>query len=185
MLPIAPLMIEHRLIEKMLAVIQKEIGRSEKQNRIDPEFIDLAVDFIRMYADRCHHGKEEDILFRDLDKKPLSDEHRRIVDELIEEHLQGRKTVADLVEAKLRYLRGDPEALPVMLDLMRFLVDFYPKHIEKEDKHFFLPIMDYFTPEEKEAMLKEEWEFDKNLIHLIYKGRLSQAEIMQTKEKQK
>ena len=46
MLPIAPLMIEHRLIEKMIAVIQKEIERSEQQNRINPEFIDLAVDFI-------------------------------------------------------------------------------------------------------------------------------------------
>ena len=73
MLPIGPLMIEHRLIEKMLALIQRAIDRGEQQNRINPEFIDLAVDFIRMYADRCHHGKEEDILFRDLTKKPLSD----------------------------------------------------------------------------------------------------------------
>ncbi len=175
MLPIGPLMIEHRLIEKMIAVIKKEIDRCEQQNRINPEFVDSAVDFIRVYADRCHHGKEEDILFRDLNKKPLSDEHKRIMEELIEEHRQGRKTVADLVEAKGRYLRGVPEALPFMLDRMRFLVDFYPRHIEKEDKHFFLPIMNYFSPDEKEAMLKEEWEFDKNLIHLIYKNKLAEA----------
>ena len=175
MLPIAPLMIEHRLIEKMIAVIQKEIERSEQQNRINPEFIDLAVDFIRVYADRCHHGKEEDILFRDLTKKSLSAEHKRIMDELLEEHRQGRKTVADLVEAKGRYLRGEPAALSLMLSLMQFLVDFYPRHIEKEDKHFFLPIMNYFSPEEKEAMLKEEGEFDKNLIHLIYKNKLAEA----------
>ena len=108
MLPIAPLMIEHRLIEKMIVVIQKEIKRSELHKRINPEFIDLAVDFIRMYADRCHHGKEEDILFRDLDKKPLSDEHKRIVDELVEEHRQGRKTVADLVEAKATIFERRP-----------------------------------------------------------------------------
>ncbi len=176
MLPIGPLMIEHRLIEKMLAVIQKAIDRGEQQNRINPEFIDSAVEFIRMYADRCHHGKEEDILFRDLNKKPLSDEHRRIMGELVEEHRQGRKTVADLVEAKGRYLNGDPEALPLMLNRMRFLVDFYPRHIDKEDKHFFLPIMNYFSPDEKEAMLQEEWEFDKNLIHLIYKDRVAEAE---------
>ena len=111
MLPIAPLMIEHRLIEKMLAVIQKEIGRGEKQNKISPEFIDLAVDFIRMYADRCHHGKEEDILFRDLKQKLLSVEEKQIMDELIEEHQQGRKTVADLVKAKRQYLEGDQEAV--------------------------------------------------------------------------
>ena len=185
MLPIAPLMIEHRLIEKMIGMIQKEIDRAELQKRIDPEFIDLAVDFIRMYADRCHHGKEEDILFRDLGQKPLSAEHKRIVEELVEEHRQGRKTVAGLVEAKGWYLKGDPEALPLMLNLMKFLVAFYPRHIEKEDKHFFLPIMNYFSPEEKEAMLKEESEFDKNLIHQIYRERIGQAELILGKEEQK
>jgi hemerythrin-like domain-containing protein len=178
MLPIAPLMIEHRLIEKMLAVIQREIGRCEQQNKINPEFIDLAVDFIRMYADRCHHGKEEDILFRDLKQKPLSLEEKRIMDELIEEHQQGRKTVADLVEAKGRYMEGNQEALSIMIDRLKFLIDFYPKHIEKEDQHFFMPIMKYFSKEEQEVMLQEEWEFDKNLIHLIYKNKISDAEKM-------
>jgi hypothetical protein len=56
------------------------------------------------------------------------------------------------------------------------MVDFYPKHIEKEDRHFFLPCMKYFNLDEQESMLKEEWEFDKNLIHQIYKDKLSKAE---------
>ena len=63
-----------------------------------------------------------------------------------------------------------------MLDRLRFLIDFYPKHIEKEDRHFFMPIMKYFSKEEQEVMLQEEWEFDKNLIHLIYKNKISDAE---------
>jgi hemerythrin-like domain-containing protein len=176
MLPIAPLMIEHRLIEKMIGVIKKEIARGEQQGKINAEFIDLAADFIRMYADRCHHGKEEDILFRDLNKKALSGEEKQIMEELMEEHRQGRKTVADIVEAKGLYLKGDQKALPLMLDRMKFLVDFYPRHIEKEDRHFFMPIMNYFSQEEKEAMLQEEWEFDKNLIHQIYKNKISEAE---------
>ncbi len=176
MLPIGPLMIEHRLIEKMIGVIKKEIDRSDRKKTINPEFIDLAVDFIRVYADRCHHGKEEDILFRDLRQKALSSEQKQIMEELIEEHRQGRKIAAELMEAKGRYLRGDPEALSQMHDLLMFLVEFYPKHIEKEDRHFFMPIMIYFSREEKEAMLQEEWEFDKNLIHQIYKERISQTE---------
>jgi hemerythrin-like domain-containing protein len=176
MLPIGPLMIEHRLIEKMLTVIKKEIEHCDRQKKINPEFIDLAVDFIRIYADRCHHGKEEDILFRDLSQKPLSDEHKRIMEELVEEHRMGRKTVADLMEAKGRYLQGDPEALSQMHNLLLFLVDFYPRHIIKEDRHFFLPIMNYFTSGEKEAMLDEEYEFDKTLIHQIYKNRVAEEE---------
>ncbi len=124
MLPIGPLMIEHRLIEKMIAVIKKKIDRGEQEKKINPEFIDLAVDFIRIYADRCHHGKEEDILFRDLNKKPLSSGQKQIMEELIAEHRQGRMIVADLVEAKGRYLRGDPEALPFVLIGCNFWLTF-------------------------------------------------------------
>lgn len=174
MLPIAPLMIEHRLIEEMIVVIRKEIGRCETEGNINPEFIDAAVDFIRTYADKCHHGKEEDILFRDLRKKELPDELKSIVSELLEEHQLGRKVVADLAEAKGKYVQGDKHALTTILDSLRYMTDFYPKHIEKEDKHFFLPCMNYFSSEEKEAMLKEEWEFDKNLIHQIYKEKIGE-----------
>jgi hemerythrin-like domain-containing protein len=174
MLPIAPLMIEHRLIERMILVIRKEIDRYEGEEDINPDFIDAAADFIRTYADKCHHGKEEDILFRDLRKKELPDELKNIVSELIEEHQRGRKAVGDLVEAKRRYIHGDKHALPAILDCLRYMADFYPKHIEKEDKHFFLPCMSYFTPEEQETMLKEEWEFDKNLIHQIYRQKIDE-----------
>ncbi len=166
-------MIEHRLIEKMIKVIEKEIEAWKREGRINSEFVDGAVDFIRVYADKCHHGKEEDILFRELKKKDLSNEHKRIMEELVQEHQKGRKTVAEMVEAKARYLQGNKEMLPIIIRCMEFMTDFYPKHIEKEDKRFFLPCMDYSTPEEKDSMLKEGWEYDKNLIHEIYKEKVA------------
>jgi hemerythrin-like domain-containing protein len=169
-------MIEHRLIERMIAVIRNEAERIAAGKPIDLNFIDIAVDFIRTYADRCHHGKEENILFRDLSKKDLSAEHHGIMQELIEEHKVGRRNVKEIVEAKNRYLEGDQSALAVILDRMRTLADFYPKHIMKEDRHFFIPCMHYFSAEEKEAMLKEGSDFDKNLIHKIYTERIGEAE---------
>jgi hemerythrin-like domain-containing protein len=176
MLPIAPLMIEHRLIDRMIAVIQKEITRIENAGAIDPGFIDEAADFIRTYADRCHHGKEEDILFRDLGKRDLTSYDRLMVEELKEDHRKGRENTALLVAAKERYIKGDKAQAGPILDKMKFFVDFYPKHIEKEDKHFFLPSMAYFTEDEKQAMMREETAFDERLIHLIYKERVSAAE---------
>jgi hemerythrin-like domain-containing protein len=166
-------MIEHRLIEKMIKVMQEKGETWKHEERINPEFIDVAVDFIHTYADKCHHGKEEDILFRDLTKKHLSDEHKRIMEELVGEHQQARRTVAEMVEAKEQYVLGNKEMLPVILDCVEFMTHFYPKHIEKEDKHFFLPCMNYFTAEEKDAMLKEGWEYDRNLIHEIYKEKIN------------
>jgi hemerythrin-like domain-containing protein len=176
MLPIAPLMIEHRLIERMITVIRKEIGRIENGGEIDPGFIDDAVDFIRTYADRCHHGKEEDILFRDLGRKELTSYDRIMVEELKEDHRKGRENTALLVAAKERFIKGDKDQSGKILDEMKFFVDFYPKHIEKEDKHFFMPSMSLFTEDEKDAMMREEVAFDEHLIHVIYKEKVLAAE---------
>jgi hemerythrin-like domain-containing protein len=110
MMPIGPLMIEHRLIE-MIAVARTGLSRAEEQR-----------DFVRTYADRCHHGKEEDILFRDLRQKRLAAEHERTMEELIEEHRWAREETAQVVRANLEYLRGRKDGLPLVLVPIRTLI---------------------------------------------------------------
>ena len=171
-----PLMIEHRLIERMISLIKDALAQIESTQKVDPLFVDTAVDFIRMYADRTHHGKEEDVLFRDLSKRPLSAEDQRVMDELIQEHVFGRQTTKALIEANTRYRNGDTSALADIADKLRTLVEFYPKHIEKEDKAFFPASMAYFTDEEDQAMLAEFWEFDRKMIHEKYKSVVEELE---------
>ncbi len=175
MQPIAPLMIEHRRIERLLALMGQELTRLRDNIAVDREFafvdgifIDVAVDFMRTYADRCHHGKEEDILFAALAAKDLSEEHRQIMADLIAEHRWGRETTGKLVLAKNDFLRGNDAALDDILRCLEALVDFYPRHIEKEDRHFFIPCLDYFNAAEKETLLARMWEFDRTLIHEKY-----------------
>lgn len=175
MKPIGPLMWEHRLIEKMLHCFEGETRKIAEQKKVDTLFVDTAVDFIRTYADRTHHGKEEDILFRDLIKKQLSREHTRIIDELMEEHKYARKTVGLLVNANERYLKGENTSQEVVA-LLKELARFYPIHIEKEDKHFFYPCMKYFTPEAQDKMLAEFYEFDRKMIHEKYGKVVNQIE---------
>lgn len=165
----APLMIEHRLIEQMLKLIKREIGCIRDTKEINPVFIDNAVDFVRVYADRTHHGKEEDILFRDLARKEMTSEEKRIMNELIQEHVLRRKAVSELVDAKKRHLAGDNSALEMVAEELEFLVSFYPRHIEKEDKVFFPAMMKYLSVEDQDRMLAEFWEFDRNMIHEKYR----------------
>jgi hemerythrin-like domain-containing protein len=169
MKPIGPLMVEHRLIERMISLLDMEMKRLKQGGVPDIEFLSTAVDFIRFYADRTHHGKEEDILFRDLVKKQLVTEHNRIMNELINEHVFARKTVKNLITAKDRYLQGNKESVGDIINSITDLVNLYPKHIEKEDKHFFYPVLDYFTREEQDAMLAEFREFDRKLVHEKYR----------------
>jgi hemerythrin-like domain-containing protein len=168
MKPIGPLMWEHRLIEKMLVSMMRHIDEVEKTKKVNPLIIDMAVDFVRTYADRTHHGKEEEILFRDLAKKNLTPELKKTMQELLDEHIWGRKTTAALVAAKEKYLQGDEEKIAEIISIARELGNFYPKHIEKEDKHFFYPCQEYLSMDEQGKMLAEFWEFDRKMIHEKY-----------------
>lgn len=151
----------------------------EAEGTADLAFIDSAVDFIRNYADRCHHGKEEDILFRDLESKPLEDPYKQILRELTQEHVHGRHLTGLLVEAAARYRQGEQEALGDILSAAGELVAFYPKHIEKEDRHFFVPTMECFSKKELADMLERFHEFDRQLIHERYRGTVTQWEAQQ------
>lgn len=176
MQPIAPLMIEHRLIERMIKILELELEGWNDPDSVDPVFIDIAVDFIRTYADKTHHGKEEDILFRELKKKELKDKHRKVMEELIKEHVFGRKTTKELVEAKESLQKGDINAFDTIIEKIRALVSFYPQHIDKEDNSFFKEVMQYFNQDELDMMLEEGRVFDRKMIHRKYNQVVAQNE---------
>jgi hemerythrin-like domain-containing protein len=169
MQPRGPLMIEHRLILRMIALIDEETRKIEKTGVVNQSFIDTAVDFIQTYADRTHHGKEEDILFRELSKKKLSDVDRRSMKELIKDHIFGRTTTSELVKSLQAYRKGNEAAREDITSNLRKFVEFYPKHIEREDQVFFPAAMTYFSEAEQQSMLTEYWEYDRHMIHSKYR----------------
>lgn len=171
-----PLMMEHRLIERMLSVIKDMLSEIEAKQKVDPVMVDSVIDFIKFYADRTHHGKEEDILFHELNNKPLTAEDRQMMKELIEEHVFGRHTTKELVDANTRYRNDDETALSEIATKLKTFTEFYPKHIEKEDKMFFPSSRKYFTDKEDQALLAEFWEFDRKLIHEKYESLIVKLE---------
>ena len=163
-----PLMIEHRLIERVLGAVRKALLQIEGGQGVDPVFIDTVVDFIRTYADRTHHGKEEDILFEKLKLKKMAARDLKAMQELVQEHVLGRETTRQLVEANQRHRSGDPKALTAVAAALRALAEFYPNHIMKEDQDFFPSIRRYFLEAEEQALLVEFREFDQQMIHEKY-----------------
>lgn len=168
MLPVEILINEHRLIERFVKLVKKEMEKIVETQKVEPNFIVVAVDFFRTYADRYHHGKEEGILFKGLSQKKLSDTDQKIMLELTMEHAYARRTVRNLESSKEAYLAGKADALKGILQLLKALVELYPMHIEKEDKHFFLPSMTYFTKLEQEEMLNKFMDFNRDFTDKKY-----------------
>jgi hemerythrin-like domain-containing protein len=73
-----------------------------------------------------------------------------------------------LNDANTQYSKGFHASINEIHKKTRELIQLYPQHIEIEDKHFFFPIMDFFTKVECDAMLHEFVDFDKNMNHMRY-----------------
>ena len=82
--------------------------------------------------------------------------------------LTQEKLCATWKDSKEAYLAGKADALKDILQLLNALVELYPMHIEKEDKHFFLPSMTYFTEAEQEEMLNKFVAFDRDFTNKKY-----------------
>jgi len=181
MLPITPLIIEHREIERLIALMQKEGNRIKEDKLTDIDFIDDCIDFMKTYADRCHHGKEESILFKELKSKKLTTDHLKVLKQLAKEHKNTNDVTFKLIDARNNYSKSEDDASKQIFAFeihgyIEELIDFYPKHIIKEEKEFFLPCMEYFTDNEKKEMIDNFWEFDRKLIHEKYRKMLKKYE---------
>jgi len=167
------LMKEHRLIEKIGTPIETELKYILHQNKVHTSFIYDAIDFFRTYVDRFHHGKEENILFLELKKKELEPMHHQILTELEEEHKIARRTVEKIYIDIDRWRNGDNQALTSISVNLKKLIELYPGHIEKEDKHFFFPCQNYFTREEREKILQAGYNFNQEFTYINYKDRIN------------
>jgi len=66
MTPTEQLKEEHEAIKLMLRILDKVCDKLESGEEVNPEHLDQILEFIKVFADKCHHGKEEDLLFQQL-----------------------------------------------------------------------------------------------------------------------
>jgi hemerythrin-like domain-containing protein len=120
-------------------------------------------------------AKEENILFRDLENKPLSAEDRTVMGELMDEHSRARNIVEKL-EKVVRYREEAHVTLKDITTYMEKLLKWYPAHIEKEDKRFFVHALKYLDDQEQASMLEQMLEFDRNFTQDRYTGLVRDLE---------
>lgn len=126
--PAEDLIAEHRGILLMLKVMEKIAGRMRRGEALDEDHLRKMVEFLRNFVDKCHHGKEEGILFPEIVKTAA---HVGAVNELLGEHMSGRDLIGGIVASLRAYAPGNPDAFHIAVnceEYARLLV----LHIEKE-----------------------------------------------------
>lgn len=147
---------EHRVIECVLDCLEKMAGEAEKEGKIDAEPARRAVDFFRNFADRCHHGKEEDQLFPMMEERGYSAESGPTAVMRIE-HEQGRKWIRDIDSAIDGAAAGDVEACARFARSARGYVGMLREHIQKED-HCLFPMAEQAFDDDARRRLAERFE---------------------------
>ena len=127
--PMKKLVDEHVLIKRWIALIPEVVKHLDLESEKGRRLILDGIDMIRSYADKFHHAKEEDILFK------YFDENSDIFKVMHEDHTRGRTLVKEMLDA---LEKRDPKTIAKNLMAYRELLT---EHIRKEDEILY-PWMD-------------------------------------------
>ncbi|MFQ6058999.1 MAG: hemerythrin domain-containing protein [Anaerolineae bacterium] len=165
---------EHRAIERMLLVLEGAAQRLEQGEAIAPQIFEDALDFVRTFADACHHGKEEDTLFPFLEVQGIPREGGPIGIMLME-HEQGRQFVRAMAQAVARYEQGDGAAGADIIENARGYVGLLREHILKEDNVLFPMADQVLSVADQQALVARFEEVERERIGEGEHERLEQV----------
>jgi hemerythrin-like domain-containing protein len=147
---------EHEGIKLMMRILERLSGKLEAGGEVDPEHLEQIAEFFRVFADKCHHGKEEDILFPAMEASGIPSEGGPIGVMLLE-HEKGRGYIVGMAEAVAKYKAGDKKAAPVIASNARNYIALLTHHIEKENAVLF-PMADAHVSAKQQDSMFEEFE---------------------------
>jgi len=135
--PCAVLRAEHRTIERVLRVLRTLVDRSERGDGLEVAALKRCVEFFRLFADACHHAKEEDLLFPVLEQRGVPREGGPI-GVMLYEHTVARRLTKQMGEALESFEQGDAQAEARFRNIARQYLDLLTNHIGKEDNVLFV-----------------------------------------------
>ena len=127
---------QHQNILKIADILEEVLAHEPEPGAFDYDSIADCVSFIRLYADALHHGKEEDLLFPELESLGMSRDMGPIA-VMLYEHQQGRAYARQMADSLAPARDGDEQALEVLQSGARGYIDLIRGHILKEDRILF------------------------------------------------
>ena len=141
---------EHERILVIVDRLEKECESLESGEKEDKNFFRKSIDFIRNYADKFHHAKEEDILFKEFVKLVEKEEvHCNPVEQMLHEHDLGRDFVKGIEEGL------DENNNEKIIRNARGYTQLIREHIFKEDDILYPMADEALSKEVQEEMLKK------------------------------
>ena len=143
---------EHEVILKALNVLEDCCELIRQGTAVPPETLESLIEFFRLYADRCHHGKEEDLRFPALEAKGIPREGGPIGC-MLHEHEQNRALTRAMLQAVAELRSGNAEALQTWAETAEQYSEVLSEHIYKENNILFVMAERAFSEAEEPALM--------------------------------
>jgi hemerythrin-like domain-containing protein len=140
----------------MLRIIGKVCDRMEAGKPVPVPHLEQILEFLKVFVDSCHHGKEEDHLFPAMEAAGVPREGGPIGRMLVE-HEQGRVFVRAMNAAARIYAGGAAVGAVEFVSNARGYRELMLAHIDKEDNVLY-PIADARLSAETQAALSVDFE---------------------------
>ncbi|MEM4536795.1 MAG: hemerythrin domain-containing protein [Nitrososphaerota archaeon] len=154
---------EHIEIKKALSILNVIVEKIESSEKVSIEDLEKIINFIRIFADKCHHGKEEKILFPKLEEAGIP-RYGGPIGVMLMEHEEGRRYVKNMVENIENLKKGVETALDIFKDNAVNYVALLENHIWKEDNILFHLADQHISPSKQEELLLIFEEFEEKII---------------------
>ena len=147
---------EHEGIKLMLNIMETIANDLEKGKELNINHYEKILEFIKGFADKCHHGKEEDILFPAMENHGMSKEGGPIA-VMLHDHQLGRDHIKSLSTALEEFKGGNKHAINSIISSSLSYVHLLRNHIEKENNILFM-MADKVLDEEEQSKIFDAFE---------------------------
>jgi len=134
--PSAVLRSEHQVILRVIAVLQRLMDRWQQSGQFEQSALGRCVEFFRLFADACHHAKEEDLLFPVLESRGIPRDGGPI-GVMLYEHQVARQLTRAMADALLATEQSDDSGKDRFCQAAHQYIELLTNHIYKEDNILF------------------------------------------------
>ncbi len=146
---------EHEGVKIMLSILEQVCQQLEAVGSLNKEHLEGILEFLKVFVDKCHHGKEEELLFPALVDLGVPKDGPIAV--MLHEHEMGRNYVKALSASFARYTTGDKSSSKDIIQNIQDYISLLRDHIEKENTVLFV-MADSMLSEKRQNELFEGFE---------------------------
>lgn len=145
---------EHEGVNLMLDILEEISRRLEKSEQVDPQHLAQILEFLQVFVDKCHHSKEEELLFPAMEEVGIPKE-RGPIGMMLLDHDQGRGYIKGLKEAIGRYEVGDEKSGAAIVENAQNYISLLRAHIDKENNILYMLADDLLPATKQDEMIKD------------------------------